>query len=191
MVKYDSYGKVIMEPDVLDLSTLEPGFGIDPYPTYAQLRDSAPVRRVLLHGLPAWLATRFDDAERLLTDPRVSNNPDHASQELRQAAPWVFANTAVGLSRMMLQLDPPDHTRLRRLVSKVFTARRIEGLRPRVEQITADLVRSFAPRGQVELIGEFATPLPITVISELLRSEERRVGKECWITCRSRWSPYH
>src|SRR5580658_2314538 len=157
-----------MESEVVDLSTLEPGFSKNPYPIFATLRESGPARRVVLHGLPAWLVTRFEDAERLLTDQRVSNDPRHASQELRQAAPWVFANTAVGLSSMMLQLDPPDHTRLRRLVSKVFTARRVEDLRPRVEEITASLVTSFASRGRVELVGEFATPLPITVISELL-----------------------
>jgi cytochrome P450 len=157
-----------MESEVVDLSTLEPEFSKDPYPIFATLRESGPARRVVLHGLPAWLVTRFEDAERLFTDQRVSNNPQHASEELKQAAPWVFANTAVGLSSMMLQLDPPDHTRLRRLVSSVFTARRVEDLRPRVEEITASLVASFAPRGRVELVSEFAAPLPIKVISELL-----------------------
>jgi cytochrome P450 len=157
-----------MESDCLDLSSLEPGYTRDPHPIYAQLRADAPVRRVLLHGLPAWLVTRFDDAERLLTDPRVSNSPQSASKALRDTAPWVFANAEVGLGKMMLQLDPPDHTRLRRLVSKVFTARRVDRLRPRVEEITAELVRAFAPTGRVELISEFATPLPIRVISELL-----------------------
>jgi cytochrome P450 len=157
-----------MEADALDLSGLQPGYSTDPYPIYANLRASAPARRVLLNGLPAWLITRYEDAERVLGDPRVSNDPRHASQAVKVAAPWVFASAGAGLGRMMLLTDPPDHTRLRRMVSKVFTARRVEALRPRVEEITAQLLGSFATRGEVELIGEFATPLPVTVISELL-----------------------
>jgi cytochrome P450 len=134
----------------------------DPHPTLAALRESGPVHRVDMRmGLPVWMVTRYDDVLAALSDPRLSNDPHHAS-----------ALTAVlrgdFLSRSMIGADPPEHTRLRRLVSKAFTARRVEGLRPRVQEITDELLDRITPRSSAELVGEFALPLPVTVIGELL-----------------------
>ncbi|RKN03585.1 cytochrome P450 family protein [Streptomyces radicis] len=157
-----------MTRDVLDLSALEPAYSIDPYPVYAESRGAAPIRRVTLRGLPGWLVTRYEDVERLFTDPRLSKDRVHTDPAIRKAAPWEFADESMGLSRHMLQLDPPEHTRLRRVVSAVFTARRVKALAPRVEQITDELLASFEARGNVELIEEFATPLPIVVIMGML-----------------------
>jgi cytochrome P450 len=106
-----------MQQESVDLSLIRPDFTRDPYTTYARLRQDSPVCRVVYHGLPGWLVTRYDDVQRLLTDPRVSNDPRHASSEVRAAAPWAFADEALGLSRHILHSDPPDHTRLRRLVA--------------------------------------------------------------------------
>jgi cytochrome P450 len=134
----------------------------DPFPALAALRESGPVRRVDERlGLPVWIVARYDDVLAALSDPRLSNDPHHAhglSERLRGDF----------LSRSMIGADPPEHTRLRRLVSKAFTARRVEGLRPRVQQITDTLLDRITPSGRAELIGEFALPLPITVIGELL-----------------------
>lgn len=157
-----------MMQEPIDLLSVRPDFAEDPYTTYARLRHDSPVCRVVYYGLPGWLVTRYDDAQRLLTDSRLSNDPRHASPEVRAAAPWAFADEALGLSRHMLHSDPPDHTRLRRLVAKVFTPGRVAALQPRVKQVTAELLDSFLPRGRADLIDEFAVPLPIIVIMDLL-----------------------
>jgi cytochrome P450 len=134
----------------------------DPFPALAAWRESGPVRRVDERlGLPVWVVARYDDVLAALSDPRLSNDPHHA-RDLTELLRGDF------LSRSMIGADPPEHTRLRRLVSKAFTARRVEGLRPRISQLTETLLDRITPRGRAELIGEFALPLPITVIGELL-----------------------
>jgi cytochrome P450 len=145
----------------------DPVFQADPHPVYAEWRRTGPVRRTRLpSGLTAWLVTRYEDARRALADPRLS----------KQSGFSVGSSPAVGrldgpaavLSRHMLAVDPPDHTRLRRLVSAAFTPRRIEALRPRIEEITRDLLDAVEGRERVDLIDTFAFPLPIQVICELL-----------------------
>lgn len=139
-------------------------FKADPHPVYAQLRRDDPVHRVVLPtGVAAWLVTRYDDARQALNDPRLSKSlgvTDRAAQ-----LPEPLHNA---LTRHMLATDPPDHTRLRRLVSRVFTARRTESLRPRVQQITDGLLDDMGSHDTVDLIDAFAFPLPIQVICELL-----------------------
>jgi cytochrome P450 len=73
--------------EAVDLSSVQPAFGVDPFPTYDRLRTSAPVAQVLNHGLPGWLVTRYEDVRRLLTDPRLSNDPRLANPAARAAAP--------------------------------------------------------------------------------------------------------
>jgi cytochrome P450 len=140
----------------------------DPYPIYAELRRSAPVRRITLNGMPAWLVTRYDDVRTALSDPNLSNSLDHLNAELAAAGAWVLGERMLGLDRNLLRSDPPTHTRLRRLVSKAFTPNRIEALRPRVQQMADELAAAFRSRGSAELIGELAFPLPLMVIMELL-----------------------
>jgi cytochrome P450 len=135
----------------------------DPHAWLAAARDSGEVPRLDIGlGVPAWLITRYDDVLAGLSDPRLSNDPHNA----RGLPPELLRRDF--LSRSMLGADPPEHTRLRRLVSRAFTARRVEGLRPRVQEITDDLLDRVTPRGHADLIAEFALPLPITVIGELL-----------------------
>jgi len=154
--------------DVVDLDATDAGYKADPYPVYAELRASAPVRRITLNTMPAWLVTRYEDVRRLLADPRLSNSLDNLSPQLAAAGAWVLGERMMGLDRNLLRSDPPTHTRLRRLVSKAFTPGRIERLRPRVQQMADGLAARFLPRGEAELIGEFAFPLPLMVIMELL-----------------------
>jgi cytochrome P450 len=136
----------------------DPAFKADPHPMYARWRQQAPVTRVLLpSGLTAWLVTRYDDARQALSDPRLSKATRPSTNPVLAA-----------MSQHMLSADPPDHTRLRRLVSGAFTARRIEALRPRIEEITDDLLAAMTGRDRVDLIDAFAFPLPIQVICELL-----------------------
>jgi cytochrome P450 len=140
----------------------DPAVLADPHPTLAALRESGPVHRLDMRlGLPVWVVTRYADVLAAMSDPRLSNDPRHATgldEMLRDDF----------LSRSMIGADPPAHTRLRRLVSKAFTARRVEGLRPRVQEITDTLLDRITPHGAADLVGEFALPLPVTVIGELL-----------------------
>jgi cytochrome P450 len=128
-------------------------------PLFTELRTRPLCRIRLPYGEPAWLATRYEDVKVVLGDPRFSRAVAGGRDEPRMRAHR-------GLPGSILSLDPPEHTRLRRLVAKAFTARRVEELRPRAEQIAHGLIdRMTAP---AELVGDFALPLPVTVICELL-----------------------
>lgn len=160
---------------VLDLSAPGPEYSQDPYPLFASLRAEAPVRRAMYAGLLAWLVTRADDMELVFTDPRFSTNP-HNSGPDNKDVPWLFGVELLGLSQHMAVTDPPDHTRLRKAVSKVFTPRRIETLRPMIQQVTDDLIGKFLSRGSVDLLSEFAWPLPGSVISEIVGVPQQDSG---------------
>jgi cytochrome P450 len=146
--------------DLADLA-----FHDDPHPFYARWRQTGPVRPVVLPGgFGGWLVTSYEDARQALTDPRLSQ----AIQPPPQVNDPISADIGAAVGHHMLAVDPPDHTRLRRLVTAAFTARRIEALRPRIEQITDELLDAMAGREQVDLIDALAFPLPIQVICELL-----------------------
>jgi cytochrome P450 len=137
----------------------------NPYAVYERLRAERPVTRVVMPGgNPVWLITRYADARAALADPRLI-------KDWRKLAPGRGVGPDGGLEALrthMLSTDPPDHERLRRLVTKAFTARRVEQLRPRITEITASLLDAMAGRREVDLLEAFAFPLPITVICELL-----------------------
>ncbi|MDH6544771.1 cytochrome P450 [Streptomyces lavendulae] len=145
----------------------DPAFVADPFPLYAKLREDGPVRHVLIGGgLEAWLVTRYEDALAALSDHRLSSDVRDASDtRLLQQLPETERESMLS---NMLRSDPPDHTRLRRLVSKAFTARRVAALRPRIQDVTDRLLDAVVDSGRADLIADFALPLPVTVISELL-----------------------
>ncbi|MFF3565306.1 cytochrome P450 [Streptomyces sp. NPDC002574] len=132
-------------------------------PVFAELRDSEPMCRVRFpYGETAWLVTRYEDVRTVLGDPRFSR-----AEAARRDEPRLRPGR--GLPGSILELDPPDHTRVRRVVAKAFTARRIEQLRPRTEQIAAGLLDAMVSKGApADLVEDFALPLPVTVICELL-----------------------
>ncbi|GAA2646813.1 cytochrome P450 [Dactylosporangium fulvum] len=140
-------------------------FWNNPFPVYAALREQAPVHCVTLPtGSDIWLVTRYADARAALGDPRLSKK-----QGATDNAKAITDNqVSAPLTRHLLASDPPDHTRLRRLVAKVFTARRVEDLRPRVEKLSAALVDGMRPKGRADLVEDYAVQLPIQVICELL-----------------------
>ena len=145
----------------------DPAFLANPFPFYRQLREKGPMRRVVITGgLKAWLVTRYEDGLAALCDPRLSSDIRDASDpSLLQQLPTTERESML---RNMLRADPPDHSRLRRLVSKAFTARRVAELRPRVQAITDGLLDAIVQSGRGDLVADFALPLPVTVISELL-----------------------
>ncbi|GAA1917574.1 cytochrome P450 family protein [Streptantibioticus ferralitis] len=145
-------------------------FAADPYPAYAWLREHAPVHRSTLpSGVEAWLVTRYADARQALADARLSKNPVHHSERAHaKGKVGIPGERSADLMTHLLNIDPPDHTRLRRLVSKAFTPRRVAEFAPRVVELTDRLIDSFASRGEADLIHEFAFPLPIYAICDLL-----------------------
>ena len=142
----------------------------DPFPVFAEVRRLGPVHAVTLaDGHAAWLVVGYDAARSLLNDPRLSKD----MQAAFASSSAVLAEGLPGpdFARHMLAVDPPDHTRLRRLVSAAFSVRRVEGLRPRVQAIVDELLDGIADQGadsRVDLVAAFAFPLPFTVICELL-----------------------
>jgi cytochrome P450 len=148
----------------------------DPYGGWDRLREQAPVLRGhYLDGSPAWFVTRFDDVRIVLNDPRFVNDTDNVpgntvdARENLMRMMGLPADLAPYITNTIIDVDPPDHTRLRKLVSRTFTVRRVSALRPRVEAITAALLDDLErDGGEVDLVERFAYPLPITVICELV-----------------------
>lgn len=154
----------------------DPAFAEDPYPQWQLLREQDPV-----HETPIgfWLLLRHDDVLRFVRDQSLSVEDRNARPGIldaiaREALGDRFDEIERRGARAMLNVDPPDHTRLRRLVSKAFTPRVVEQLRPRVEELVDDALDRADARGDghLELIGELAFPLPFAVISEMLGMPE-------------------
>ncbi|MFI7638970.1 cytochrome P450 [Nonomuraea sp. NPDC049400] len=142
-------------------------FQADPYPGYARLREEAPVHRTSgPMDSDIWLIVGHEQAREALTDPRLSKSSRHAPAWMREIGLVKNNEGPVGIN--MLSSDPPDHTRLRKLVNKAFTRRRVDRLRPRVQEITDTLLDRMEGRHEVDLIDALAFPLPIIVICELL-----------------------
>ena len=161
-----------MSPPVpsLDEELLDPGYLTDPYPVYARLRDEDPVHRS--DEWDCWILTRYEDVARVLREDgkrysvkgrihrAVSKLPTPMHEEM---AP-IVQHFSVGL----LHSDPPDHTRLRRLINAAFTPRAVEALRPRVERLVAELLDGLEGRERFDLSAEFAFPLPAIVVADVL-----------------------
>ena len=149
-----------------------PEFFQNSHQVQAVLRAQAPATQILTpNGFRVWVVGRYEQAKAVLADPTVHKGPRMAEvsqQALEPGRDPGGDGFAMELNGHMLASDPPDHTRLRRLVTKAFTARRIELMRPRIEEITAELLAAHQPGERVNLLDVLAFPLPITVISELL-----------------------
>jgi cytochrome P450 len=147
----------------------------DPFPVFAQVRELGAVHAVTLaDGHGAWLVVRYEEARAALNEPLLSKDM-HAALATGSG---VVAEGLPGpdFARHMLTVDPPDHTRLRRLVSAAFSARRVEALGARIQTITDDLLDDIARQGadsRIDLVATFAFPLPFTVICELLGVPQR------------------
>ncbi|MFB7783875.1 cytochrome P450 [Streptomyces vinaceus] len=148
-------------PTLEELAPEGTDFAADPYPVYAALREKGLVHRVHVPGSgDVWLVLGRDEVRAALTDPRLRN-------DIRHSATWQSdGGNAIGLN--MLQTDAPHHTRLRALVSREFTAGRVEAMRPRVRRIADGLLDALPPAGSADLVAGYALPLPLTVICELL-----------------------
>ncbi|MFI9402486.1 cytochrome P450 [Nocardia sp. NPDC052316] len=152
------------------VETLGADFFDDPHVYYRRWRERGPVLRVQFQrGVTQWLVIGYAEARAVLADPRMHKNLAEVVEVFRRKDPGALMDSPVlPLVAHMLNTDPPDHTRLRKLVNKAFTGRRVAALRPRIEEITAALLDRMAEHDEVDLLEAFAVPLPVTVICELL-----------------------
>jgi cytochrome P450 len=143
---------------------LSPEFIRDPYPHYERLRRTDPVH-VTPHGM--YVASRHAEVGLVLRDKRFGK--DFVERSIRRYGPKIMEEPIFrSMSHWMLQQDPPDHTRLRGLVVKAFTARRVEDMRPRIQQVVDQTLDRVAERGHMDLIEDFAFRLPVTIICDML-----------------------
>ena len=152
-------------PTGVELTALDERFRTDPYPVLAELRGAEPVHHDEV--LKRWVLTRHDDVDRVVNDRALSADP-------RKAADGTYMSLFRGepqdgdFQPSILFLDPPDHTRLRGLVTKAFTPRAVERMRPRIQEIVDDLLDAVADEDGFDLMDAFAMPLPTIVIAEML-----------------------
>jgi cytochrome P450 len=147
----------------------DPAFIANPYPVYAGLRDSG---RIHYHeDTNQWIVPHHADVTTLLRDRRFGRTYHHLATHAEMGRPedveearefWHLIRNGI------LDMEPPDHTRVRRLVAKAFTPRMVEALRPKVQELMDGLVDRVQGAGEFDLIAELAEPLPVTVIAELL-----------------------
>jgi cytochrome P450 len=164
-------------PLELGFDPSDPTFIANPYPVYERLREDHPI--LWNPATSQWLISRHADVNRSLRDRRLGRTYLHEATHAEMGrpdppawhAPFHELNDAG-----MLDLEPPDHTRLRRLVLKAFTPRTVEAMRPRIQAIVDDLLDAVAGAGEIDLIADYVEPLPVTVIAELLGipEEDRR-----------------
>jgi pimeloyl-[acyl-carrier protein] synthase len=153
----------------LDAALKDPQTREDPYPFYRQLRDEQP--RCHIAQFDAWALSSHADVTAILREPRLSSNEKHrpGNEQFREMARQMgFGDLIDGMGDVLLFLDPPDHTRIRRLAGKAFTPRAVEAMRAHIEELVAGLLDAVVAQGGMDVIEDLAQPLPVTVISEML-----------------------
>ena len=159
-------------PAAAQISFLDPAFIADPYPFYRSLRETAPVAK---SPMGFWLVSSYAEAAVVLRDRRFGK--DFVASMQRRYGEQAMAEPAIAsLAHTMLVLDPPDHTRLRGLVTKAFTARRIADMRPRIAAIVAQQLDRVADKGAMDVMADLAHRLPVIVICDLLGIPEEHRG---------------
>ena len=160
---------VPVTPAGLGYTPADPAFIADPYPAFARLRADHPV--AYDPATHQWLVARFSDVNALLRDRRLGRSYVHVAthEEFGRRPPPAWQAPFEASQRLQLiDMEPPDHTRLRRLVSTAFTPRTVEGLRPRVTELVDGLVSAALERGEFDLLADLIELLPVAVIAELL-----------------------
>jgi cytochrome P450 len=143
---------------------LAPEFIRNPYPRYERMRTNDPVH---LTPLGMYVASRHAEVSLVMRDKRFGK--DFVERTIRRYGPDIMEEPVFrSMSHWMLQQDPPDHTRLRGLVVKAFTARRVEDMRPRIQQVVDETLDRIIPQGKMDLIEDFAFRLPVTIICDML-----------------------
>ena len=152
--------------DSIEQVLRDPVIRADPHPMYRRLQEEQP-RAANMFG---YTFTKHADCQAVLRDPRLSSSQSHQPgyAQFTEMVEQMGFGALLRMTRSMLFLDPPDHTRLRKLASKAFTARAVEAMRPHIQELVDDMLDAAADRGGMDVIADLAYPLPITVISEML-----------------------
>jgi cytochrome P450 len=160
----------------MDNNLLSPKVQANPFPYYAQLRRHTPV--LWSEPLQAWLVSRYRDVDYALRNPQLFSSAGWLSQLFGELNP-------VPEVRWMLELDPPDHTRVRKLVNKAFTPRLIKSLEPYLQGLVQELLAALPAHQEFDFVQTVATPLPVIVIAELLGVDpaHRDAFKRSWVRC--------
>jgi cytochrome P450 len=147
--------------DEIDVASA--AFQNNPYPIFRRMRDLEPILKVKVGRRPIWLVTRYDDVASLLKDTRFVKD----QAKVAGSIPWVPA-FARPLARNMLDVDEPDHRRLRALVGQAFSARIVESIRGRTEALVEQLLEQTSERDRIDVVADYAVPIPTTIIAEIL-----------------------
>ncbi len=154
----------------------DPKMRANPQALYAQMRRENPIYGAIgpATGRRFWFFTRYEDCVAVLKDPRFGKDlerhltPEERAKALAQAPDFQPNPAFDAVNYHLLNMDPPDHTRLRALVHKAFTPRAVDNLKPRIAQIATDLLDALPEHGEIDLLAAYGFPLPITVIAEML-----------------------
>jgi cytochrome P450 len=165
--------------DPVDLSLMDPEVQSCPWAFYQQLHQRCPVYRMPETGFV--LVTRWEDCRTVIGDPETYSSKSNISKGLQaeraELRRRLLAERGWSHSSTLHRTDPPEHSRYRKMVNRVFTARRVKELSPHIEDVVHELIDRFADRGECEFFGEFAHPLPGTVIAEQLGLEKSEIGR--------------
>ena len=158
----------MLEIESVDALLKEPANRLDPYPLYRSFREAGRLKTKLFD---AWVLPTHADVAAVLRDPRLSTNNRHqlGYDQFREMAEQLELGRILNLSQtVLLFLDPPDHTRIRRLVGKAFSVRAVEAMRPHIQELVDCLLEPVVDKHEMDVIADVAFPLPVTVISEML-----------------------
>lgn len=158
-----------MTLDSLHAVLQDPANRLDPYPFYERMRSEQP--RCFVSQFDSWAVSTHADATAVLRDPRFSSSNRHYAgyEQFTEMVRALGFGPILDMSeKAMLFLDPPDHTRIRRLTAKAFTAHAVEAMRPHIQQLVDGMLDAVSDRGTMDVVGDLAYPLPVTVISEML-----------------------
>lgn len=146
----------MFDPSEINLG--DPEFKSNPYPTYRRLREEAPVHRVRFgRWFRSWLVTRYQDVVLILKDDRFTKDPQTAKRTGASGTEMRLLRITAPISRNLLTLDPPDHTRLRALVQKAFTASLVENMRTRIESLAEELFDRAAAQEQLDVVRDYTS----------------------------------
>ncbi|KIE24833.1 hypothetical protein LK08_22510 [Streptomyces sp. MUSC 125] len=171
-----------MPEQPIDVPDLPAPFGAadaaDPYPSYDRLRASGGMRRIRIRpGLAPWIVSRYEDVREVLGDERLSTDPATTTEEVRAAIRRGRAEEQVALlGRNLLSVDPPDHTRMRRVMSRALTARRAADLEKPVTRLADELLDELGRRSEADLLADYTLPVAVSVVCRIIGIPERDHG---------------
>ena len=156
-----------------DHNLFDPSVRKNPYPFYAALREEAPA--VQVEPLGAWLVSRYDEVVEVLRNPRIYSSAAMRAAVMQSQVPGPDGEESDGPPPMLITTDPPKHDRLRALINRGFTPRRIADLEPRIRQICDEILAGLAGQDEIEFVSDVAVPFPVRVIAEMLGVESDRI----------------